>query len=479
MTTITVPLSVVPRSSRRWLALTMLALAQFLVVLDASIVNIALPSIGSQLHLGTTGLAWVITAYILPFGGLLLLGGKLADRFGHRRLFLIGVAAFIAASALAGSSVSGGMLLASRALQGGSAALLAPSALALLTHLFPIAKDRVKALGIWGAVAGLGSAAGVLLGGVLTADFGWRAVFFVNVPVGLIALITVPLLITRDTRTEADRLDVAGAVTVTGGLVAIVAALTQSQQFGFASPITIGLGALGLALIATFILIERRASNPLVPFAIFRNRSVSAGNVAMLLAGGAMTGLFFSFAVFEQTVLHYTALASGISQLPLAGTLILTAGLAPTVVARLGSRLTLSGGLLVFAVGLVWLSDASSTASFVGALLGPSIVIGIGLGLTFVSGTQLAVSGTGENEAGLASGLVNTSQQIGAALGLAILASVATAHTTALLATGTSAPNALTAGFSWAFIGAAVIATIGAIAVLIIARRTPAISIQS
>src|SRR5471030_440288 len=199
MTTITVPLSVVPRSSRRWLALTMLALAQFLVVLDASIVNIALSSIGSQLHLGTTGLAWVITAYILPFGGLLLLGGKLADRFGHRRLFLIGVAAFIAASALAGSSVSGGMLLASRALQGGSAALLAPSALALLTHLFPIAKDRVKALGIWGAVAGLGSAAGVLLGGVLTADFGWRAVFFVNVPVGLIALITVPLLITRDT----------------------------------------------------------------------------------------------------------------------------------------------------------------------------------------------------------------------------------------------------------------------------------------
>ncbi|WP_345763918.1 MFS transporter [Diaminobutyricibacter sp. McL0608] len=230
------------RSTHRWWALTVLALAQFLVVLDASIVNIALPSVGSQLHLDTAALGWIITAYVLPFGGLLLLGGRLADQLGHRRMFLIGVAGFIAASTVAGLSSSGAMLLSARALQGASAALLAPACLALVTHLFA-GKDRAKAFGIWGAVAGIGSAAGVLLGGVLTAAFGWQAVFFVNVPVGLVVIAVIPYLVTRDLRRTPERLDIAGAATVTAGITAVVAALSQSAQRGWVHPVTLGLAA--------------------------------------------------------------------------------------------------------------------------------------------------------------------------------------------------------------------------------------------
>lgn len=463
MTTITSPTQLTaPRSSRRWLALSILALAQFLVVLDASIVNIALPVLGRQLGMDTLALAWVITAYVLAFGGLLLLGGRLADRYGHRRVFLIGTAGFVAASALAGFSFSSEMLLAARAVQGASAALLAPAALALLTQLFPDNTERTKALGVWGAVAGIGSAAGVLLGGVLTATLGWQSVFFVNVPVGAIVLIAIPLLISRDGVRVPGRLDVAGAITVTAALVSLVGALSAVEQLGFLHPLPLVLFAAALVLAASFVAIERRSPEPLLPLSVFRNRDLALGNVVMLLGGAAMVALFFALSVYTQAVLGYDALAAGLSQLPLAGALVLVAGAVPALIARFGTRPVLIASLTVLAAGLVWLAFAPADAVFLTQLLGPTLLIGVGLGGAFVATTQLAVDGVEGGEAGLAGGLINTSQQIGGAVGLAVLGTIAGLRTAALEATGVSAPEALTGGFAWLFVGAAVIAVLGA-----------------
>lgn len=463
MRTITPTPARTTRSSRRWLALSILALAQFLVVLDASIVNIALPVLGEQLAMGTAALAWVITAYVLAFGGLLLLGGRLADRYGHRRIFLVGTAGFVAASALAGLSLSSEMLLAARALQGVSAALLAPSALALLTQLFPDSRDRSKALGVWGGVAGIGSAAGVLLGGVLTATLGWQSVFFVNVPVGVIVLVAVPLLISRDTASAASKLDLWGAVTITAALVAVVGALSAVEQVGILHPLPLALLAAALVLGTVFVGIERRTASPLVPLGVFRNRNLSIGNVVVLLVGAGMVALFFALSVYMQAALGYDALTAGLSQLPLAGALVVVAGIVPALVQHLGLKATLIGSLLVLAAGLVWLSFAPADAGFVAQLLGPTLLIGVGLGGAFVTATQLSVDGVAGGEAGLAGGLVNTSQQIGGALGLAVLGTIAALRTEALTAAGVAAPVALTGGFAWLFLGAAAVTVAGAV----------------
>ena len=461
----TAPETVAPPAAdhrRRWWALAALALAQFLVVLDASIVNIAIPTLGADLGLGPAALAWVITAYVLPFGSLLLLGGRLADRFGHRRIFLVGTAAFLGASALAGLATTGELLLAARALQGASAALLAPASLALVTRLFTSTRDRARALGIWGAVAGAGSAAGVLLGGVLTAAFGWQAVFFVNVPVGVVVLAAIPFLVRRDVPGARTRLDLAGAATVTGALVALVAGLTSAEHLGFTDPMVIALLAGAVALGAAFVAIERRATDPLVPFATFANRSVSAGNVVMLLLGGAMVALFFALSVFLQEVMHLDALGAGLTQLPLAVALVLVAGAVPPLVARFGVRNVLAASLLVFAGGLAWLAAAPVGADFLVHVLGPTLAIGVGLGGAFVTATQLAVHGVDGGEAGLAGGLVNTSQQVGGALGMAALATLAASRTESLAASGAPVDVALAGGFSLAYLGAAGFAVIAA-----------------
>ncbi|MCL2515011.1 MAG: MFS transporter [Microbacteriaceae bacterium] len=386
-----------PRSTRRWAALTMLTLAQFLVVLDASIVNIALPAAGRDLGMGTTALSWVITAYVLTFGVLLLPGGRLADRLGHRRMLLTGVVGFALASAAAGLATSGAMLIAARIVQGASAALLAPAALALLTQLFPEPRERGTALGIWGAVAGSGSAAGVLFGGLLTAGFGWPAVFYVNLPIAAIAVIGAARLIRRD----------------------------PGPRPGIRTPI--------------------------LPVALLRNRAIVAGDLVMLLIGGAMVAMFFALSVFLQQVLGYGALAAGLSQLPLAAALVLAAGAVPAVSAQLGVRGTLAASLIVFAGGLAWLSLASASASFVGGLLGPTLLIGAGLGGAFITTTQLAVDGVPEHDSGFASGLLNTAQQLGGAAGVAVLAAIAAAHTDVMTAAGASPEVALTGGFALLF----------------------------
>jgi EmrB/QacA subfamily drug resistance transporter len=445
----------------RWWALIALALAQFLVVLDASIVNIALPAIGSELHLGTSMLGWVITAYVLPFGGLLLLGGRLSDRFGHRRLFIAGVAGFSVASAAAGASISGEWLLVARAVQGTSAALLAPAALALLTKLFADPQNRAKALGIWGAVAGIGSAAGVLLGGVLTSSLGWSSVFFVNVPIGVLIIATVPFLIPKDAPSERTGLDMTGAAAVTAGITALVAALSGTERVGWSSPQTLILASVAVILFSSFIFLEKRVANPLMPLSIFRNRWVTGGNLAMFLIGGATTALFFALSVYMQQVLHYDAMKAGLTQLPMAGALVAIAGVVPAIVRR-----PLAASLVLLAAGLIWLSFAPSNAAFAIHLLGPTILIGVGLGGAFVSGTEAAVHGVADNEAGLASGLVNTSQQIGGAIGIAVLTALSSARTDSLLEQGVSQPQALTSGFAWVFLGAAALAILGASVVL-------------
>ncbi|WP_210604390.1 DHA2 family efflux MFS transporter permease subunit [Brevibacterium oceani] len=458
------------RSPRPWLALIFLALAEFIVVLDASIVNIALPVLGTELTMDNATLAWVITAYVLPFGALLLLGGRLADRCGHRRLFLIGAAGFVIGSALAGLSATAGMLLAARAVQGASAALLAPAALALLTIIFPDPADRGKALGIWGGVAGLGSGAGVLLGGLLTSSFGWESVFFINVPIGLAAFVATVLLIGRDTTAPAGRLDLAGAVTITGALVAMVAALSAAERTGVFSLLPIVLAVVALMLAAAFVLVERRSPQPLVPLDIFGNRHLRSGNIVMLLLGAAMVGLFYALALFLGQVLEYSTLTIGLSQLPLATALILVAGIAPRLSGRLGAGKSLSMFSAILAGGLVWLAAAPADAHFISHLLGPTVIIGIGIGGTFVIATQLAMHGVSGHETGLASGLVNTSQQIGGALGIALLGAVASTRTADLVAGGEDQQQALAGGFSWLFAGAAAVALIGAVVSL--AART-------
>jgi EmrB/QacA subfamily drug resistance transporter len=460
----------IPRSSQRWLALTVLALAQFLVVLDASIVNIALPSLGAGLGLDETLLTWVITAYVLPFGGLLMLGGRLADRYGHRNIFLAGVFGFIAASLAAGLSLNGPMLLAARAVQGASAAMLAPAALALLMQLFPADDGRAKALGIWGAVAGMGSAAGVLLGGVLTASYGWSAIFFINVPVGLLVLAVIPVLVSRDAVTTKAKLDLPGAVTVTGGVVALVAALSMVLELGFLSPVTLGLAAAGIMLLALFVVIELNTRDPLVAFSIFANRAVTLGNVVMLMIGGVTVGLFFVLSLHMQNVLGYDAMTAGMSQLPLALALIVTAGMLPPVIAKAGSARTLATSLVVLAVGLAWLALAPVGANFVLHLLGPSIIIGVGLGGAFIAGTELAVQGVTETDSGLASGLVNTSQQIGGALGLALLFTLAMSQTGNLATAGATNVAALAGGYSAAYFGAAALSLLAALVAAIGSR---------
>ena len=436
-------------SEHRWWALALLAMAEFVVVLDASIVNIALPSIGRGLDLSLANLSWVVNAYVLTFGGFLLLGGRIADLLGRRRVFVIGLAVFSLASLAGGLAQSPAWLIGARAIQGLGAALLAPAALSLVTAIFREGGERNRALSVWGAVAGSGAAAGVLLGGVLTSALGWRSVLFVNVPIGIAAILLTPWLISESRAELARRsFDFPGAVTVTAGLSALVYALVRATTVGWGSPQTIGVLAAATLLLAGFVVIERRSSAPLVPFAFFRNTSVRAADATMLATGAAVIGLFYFLSLYLQKVLGYSAIKAGTSQLPLAVGIILAAGAASPLVARAGIR-------TVFASGLVWFAQVPVQGAYLADLLGPSLLIALGLGLAFVPITILSVTGVKDREYGLASGLVNTAQQIGGALGLAVLATIATSRTNHLLASHHSVSQALTLGFHTAFLAAA------------------------
>jgi EmrB/QacA subfamily drug resistance transporter len=451
---------------KRWIALALLCSAQFVVVLDASIVNVALPTIGEALDFSESGLPWVVNAYVLTFGGFLLLGGRLADLLGRRRVFMFGLVLFALASLAGGLASTSGQLIAARAVQGLGAAILSPAALSIVATTFRDGAERNKALGIWGAVAGSGGAAGVLLGGVLTEYLGWEWVLWVNVPIGIGAAALAPSLIAESHAEQEERhFDVAGALTITFGLSALVFALLDAEDAGWGSTQTIGvLAAAAISLIA-FVAIERRSKAPLVPFSIFRLRTLTGANVVGLLVGASLFSMFFFISLYMQQVLGYSAIKAGLSYLPLAVSIILSAGIASSLVTKVGFKPILATGMALIAAGLLWFSQISTHGTFLADILGPSLLAAVGLGFAFVPVTIAAVSGVEDREQGLASGLINTSQQVGGALGLAVLAAIANSQI------GTSKdPTTLTDGFSSAFLVGAGFAILGLIATLLLIR---------
>jgi EmrB/QacA subfamily drug resistance transporter len=459
---------------RRWIALALLAMAQFVVVLDASIVNVALPTIGESLSFSADNLSWVVNAYVLTFGGFLLLGGRLADLLGRRRVFMGGLILFALASLAGGFADSDGVLIAARAVQGLGAALLSPAALSIVTTTFRDGAERNKALGVWGAVAGAGGAAGVLLGGVLTEYLGWEWVLWVNVPIGIAAAALAPSLIAESrSDSETRAFDFAGAVSVTAGLSLLVYALVEAPDAGWGSGQTIGLLAGALALLGIFIAVELRSAAPLVPFRIFRLRTLTGANVVGILTGASLFSMFFFISLYMQNVLGYSAIKAGLSYLPLAVTIIIAAGVASTLVTRIGFKPILVAGMGLIAAGLFWFGQISPGGGFLTDVLGPSLLAAVGLGFAFVPQTIAAVSGVNANEAGLASGLINTSQQVGGALGLAVLSTVAfpQIEDAAVQAGGAPTPAMLTDGYSEAFMVGAGIALLGVVAALTLIRN--------
>src|SRR6202165_5677716 len=453
-----------PRAKNR--ALLLLAVTEFVVVIDASIVNVALPSIGQALRFSRTDLSWVVNAYALTFGGFLLLGGRMADLLGRRRMFMLGLVVFSIASFAGGVAQSEGWLIAARAVQGLGAAVISPAALSILTTTFTEGAERNRALGIWGAVAGAGGAAGVLLGGILTSGLSWRWVLFVNVPIGVAAAALAPRTLVESRADDgASTFDFPGAVAVTAGLSLLVYAIVDAVNVGWGSSRTmLEIGGAVILLIA-FLIIELRQRKPLMPFSIFRLRTLRGANLVGLLLGMSLFSMFFFISLYVQNVLHYSPIKTGVSYLPLAVGIILAAGLASQLVTRIGFKPTLIAGLLLITGGLLWFSRVPAPGgSYAADVLGPSLLAAVGFGFALVSGPIDAVTGTRQHEAGLASGLINTSQQIGGALGLAILATIANSRTQGLLHSGAhNATVALTKGFDQAFLVGAGFALAGAI----------------
>ncbi|HEV2058825.1 MAG TPA: MFS transporter [Solirubrobacteraceae bacterium] len=460
---------------RKWFALALLASTQFVIILDAAIVNVAIPSIGRDLQFSEENLTWIPNAYALTFGGFLLLGGRMADLLGRRRLFMIGLVLFSVASLLGGLSNSEEQLIAARALQGLGAALLAPSALSMVTNMFAEGAERNKALGVWGAVSGSGGAAGVLLGGILTQYAGWQWVLWVNVPIGVIAAVLAPRLLV-ESRRESDlrHFDALGAITVTAGLSLLVFALVDTINEGWGSTQTLTLLAVALALLGTFVWIELRSRDPLMPFGIFRLRTLTGANIVGLLVGAALFAMFFFLSRYMQEVLGYSALKAGLSYLPLALAIIVSAGGASVLVTKLGFKPVLLGGLVLVTIGLLWFARVPVDGIYLVDLLGPMLICAVGLGFAFVPVTIAAVTGVSQDESGLASGLINTSQQIGGALGLAVLGTIAASKATDLVTAAQGAPaalpGALTEGFQLAFLVGAGFSILGIIATLLLVR---------
>jgi EmrB/QacA subfamily drug resistance transporter len=448
------------------LALALLVTTQFVIVIDASIVNVALPSIGAHLHFSRDDLTWVVNAYTLVFGGFLLLGGRLADLLGRRRMFVIGLVVFSLGSFAGGLAQSEAWLIVARAAQGFGAAIVSPAALSIITTTFAEGAERNRALGIWGAVAGAGGAAGVLMGGILTSGLSWRWVLFVNVPIGLAAATLAPRLL-AESRAEhgAESLDIPGAVTVTAGLALLVYAVVDAVNVGWGSTGTILRLCGAAALLATFVAIERRQPHPLLPFSILRLRTRRGAILVGLSISMSLVGMFFFISLYLQDVLNYSPIQTGIAYLPLAFGIIISAGIASQLVTRVGFKPVLTAGLLLIAVGLAWFSRVPAPGgSYSANVLGPALFAAFGAGFAFVSVTIAAMTGTRPHEAGLASGLINTAQQLGGALGLAILATLANSRTQSLLHAGVhSSAVALTKGFDRAFLVGSGFAAAGAI----------------
>jgi EmrB/QacA subfamily drug resistance transporter len=456
---------------RKWLALALLAAVQFMVVLDIAVVNVALPSIQADLGFSQENLQWVMSAYALVFGGLLLLGGRSADLLGRRRVFLAGVVVFTVASLLAGLAWSESSLIAARALQGLGAAVISPAALSILSTTFHEGRERNIALGVWGAVGGFGAAAGVLMGGILTDALSWEWIFFVNVPVGVAAFVLAPVLLTESRDARVTKFDAWGAVLVTGGLSSLVYAITQAGQDGWLATETLAFFGVALGMLVGFVVWELRQSEPLMRFGIFRTRTVAGANVAGFILGTAMFSMFLMLTLYMQQVLHFSAMRTGLAYLAVAGTAIVWSTVAAQLVTRIGVKPVLVVGMTSLTAGLVYFTQVSVGGSYVTDLLPGFLLTGLGIGFAFVPISIAALAGVQPAEAGLASGLFNTSQQIGGALGIAALSTIASSQTESALEAGSAAPFALVDGFTAAFVAGAVIAALGILAALSLIRR--------
>jgi len=418
-------------TTSHWLILVLLALAQFMVVLDVSIVNVALPAIQQAFGMSQTSLQWIVTAYALTFGGFLLLGGRTADLFGRRRVFLGGVAVFTLASLACGVAQSEAWIIIARGLQGLAGAFMSPAALSIILVTYKEGHERNVALSVWGAVASGGAAVGVLLGGILTQYLDWRWNFFVNVPVGLLVIFAALKILDRhESKLEHNNLDLWGAVLGTGGLVTLVYALVKAPVNGWTSETSLIFFGISLAALTAFIINEKRVKHPLMPLHIFKNRNLAAADLLMLCMAAGMFSIFFFTTLYLQHVLGYTPIKTGVSFLIVPFAVVLTATNVPRLIKRIGYKPILMVAPLVVSGGLFWLSHIPVDGTFWGDVAPGMILLGLGMGATFVSATIAATSGVPHHESGLASGILNTSQQVGGALGLAVLAGIATSAAT-------------------------------------------------
>ncbi len=456
----------------RWHVLALVCVAQFMVILDATIVNVALPTIDDGLPFSPTGLQWIVNSYTLVFGGFLLLGGRAADLFGTQRLFIAGLALFTGASLVNGIATSSGMLVGGRAVQGLGAALVSPAALAIVTRTFRDGAERTKALGVWSAIAAGGGAAGLLLGGVLTETLSWRWVFFINLPIGIVAALLALRMISNEVGDEKPATtDTAGAVTVTGGLLVLVYAIVKAETYGWASGKTLGLFAVAIALLAAFVAVELRSRAPLIRLGIFKTRSLTIANVSMLLVGSGLFAMFFFVSLYVQQLRGYSPIKAGLAFLPFTFGIVIGAALAQQAIRRFGVKYVPVGGLVLAVVGILLYTQLSLTGSYFGEVFPAVMATSIGMGLTFVPVTLLATTNIPGEDAGLASGLFNTSQQIGGALGLAGLSTLAASRTSGREG-ALGHDGALLSGYHLAFVvGAALMASAIVLLATMIRRR--------
>jgi EmrB/QacA subfamily drug resistance transporter len=457
----------------RWRAFALLAVTYFMTVVDLTIVNVSLPTIGRDLHFSATSLQWVVTAYALTFGGFLLLGGRAADLLGRRRILITGLGVFSAASLACALATSDGFLIGARAVQGIGAAIMLPAGLSIVTNMFDEGAERNKALGIWGAIGGSAATLGLITGGVITRYVGWQYIFYLNVPIGTAALLLAPRIVPESRlATTRRRFDVAGAIAGTAGLVLLVDAITQAPQYGWGATRTIAGLAAAVALLIAFLLIESRVKEPLLPLSIFRLRTLAGANAAGLLLGGSFFGLVFVGTLYMQQVLHYSALQTGVAWLATSMTSVAFVGLSQWVVTRVGPKPVMATGMTLLGTGLIWATQVPTHGQFLANLAGPFVVAGVGGAFSFVPISIAALSGVEKHRAGLASGLLNTSQQFGGAIGIAIATSVAASHTQTLLHAGNAAPAALTGGFQQALWVLGAIALIAPPAIFALIRRS-------
>jgi EmrB/QacA subfamily drug resistance transporter len=482
MTTLTAPPQ--PLSDRRkQLILLLTCLGQFMVVLDIAIVTVALPAMKHSLGFSPTGLQWVVNAYTLTYAGFLLLGGRTADMFGRRKIFLLGLAVFTLASLVCGLAWSPAAMVTARAIQGLGGAILSPATLTILIVTFTDPRERAHALGIWSAALACGGATGALAGGFLTDYIDWRWIFLINVPIGIVGFILARRVLSESKAEGTRSLDIAGAVTVTAGLTCLVYAVVQTNSHAWGSPATIIPLVLAGLLIAAFVVVELRSRAPLVPFATFRSRSLAGANFVMFMIGASMFAMWYFVSLYLQEVLHYSPMQAGLCFFPAAVAVVIGAQISGRIVGRFGPRTIMAISTVVVGLALLWMSQTTATSTYWSGIFGPITIAALGLGFSFPAGTFAATTGVAPHNAGLASGLVNANRQLGGAIGLAVLATIAEQHTKSLLAT-TALPQAITDGYTLAFVIGGIFAFVAAAGSFIVPahikpRQPRAVAIQA